>query len=82
MENIEAEVIKIVAHYLDLDISEIDTSRPLSEAGVDSLGMIEIINAVEDEFDLRFDDTALDNMKSLNDVVRAVHASLPEEWVA
>lgn len=82
MENIEATVIRIVAHYLDMDISEIDTARPMSEAGVDSLGMIEIINAVEDEFELRFDDTALDNMKSLNDVVCAVHALLPEERVA
>jgi acyl carrier protein len=82
MENVEATVIRIVAQYLDINESEIDTARPLNEAGVDSLGMLEIINGVEDEFGVRFDDTTLDHIKSLGDVVRAVQALCPQERAA
>ncbi len=49
-------VQRVMAGELDLAIPELQPDRPLQELGVDSLGIIEVMFKLEDEFDIRMDD--------------------------
>jgi len=42
----------IVARYLKLPDDQVDYDRPLQELGLDSMGALEIIFQLEDEFDV------------------------------
>ncbi len=61
----------IIAEELDanLTVEEIDDNAPLLEEGLgfDSVQIVEFISAVENHFDIEFDDSELDpdNFKSL-----------------
>lgn len=77
MEKINV-ITAIIAGHLNLSPAAIDPHRPLSEAGVDSLEMLEIITLVEDEFDVRFDDEVLESINTVADMAGAVQLMLAE----
>lgn len=43
------KVIEIIANYKGIDASEIDTAKPFSELGLDSLDIAELVMQIEDE---------------------------------
>ncbi len=49
---IATKIINIIAGQALLDPSEIDIDAPLSDLGIDSLGMVEAIFAIEETFDI------------------------------
>jgi acyl carrier protein len=62
MNNIEQKVKEIVAQQLGLDAAEIKPEQSLvNDLGADSLDLVELCMAVEDEFSLQIpDDDAAD----------------------
>ncbi|MES2316547.1 MAG: acyl carrier protein [Pseudomonadota bacterium] len=76
MNNMQTALIAIIAKLLGKDPSEIDPAQSLTSAGVDSLEMVEIITAVEDEFDVRFEDSMLDKIDSVVQLQQAVESAL------
>jgi len=69
-EEILASVIKVVADQLSVDASEI---RPESsfqdDLGADSLDLVELIMAMEEEFDVKIDDDAAQKIKTVQNAV-------------
>lgn len=61
MKNSETAVLEklreIIANELKGKSPQIDADSPLTELGLDSLDIISITDAVETEFDIRFDDS-------------------------
>ena len=51
-EVIADRVIEIIAEQAMLDPSEVTRDSPLSELGIDSLGIVECIFAIEESFDV------------------------------
>lgn len=49
---IQSKVIDIIAAQLLLDPNDIKPDSPLAELGIDSLGLVESIFAIEEEFDI------------------------------
>ena len=49
-------VRRVMSGELDLAISDLQPDRPLQELGIDSLGIIEVMFKLEDEFDIRMGD--------------------------
>ncbi len=53
--------------FLDIEPSEIDTDTPLAEYGVDSFLLLELIVALEELYDIKFEesDITADTLKSV-----------------
>lgn len=67
---------KVKAIIVDqLSISDEDLITPettLEDLGADSLDMVEVIMAIEDEFDVQIKDEDLETLKSVNDLIEYI----------
>lgn len=64
------KIREILAEELDIETSEIElTSSIQDDLGADSLDMVEIIMAVEDEFDMKVAEGDAENIKTVGDIV-------------
>ncbi len=70
MSDITSRVINVVADQLSVDAGEI---RPESsfqdDLGADSLDLVELIMAMEEEFDVKIDDDAAQKIKTVQNAV-------------
>jgi acyl carrier protein len=65
------KVKKIIAKELNLKEEEIQLDSRLSEdLGADSLDAVELIMAIEEEFDVQVSDEAAQNIRKVNDIVQ------------
>ena len=77
MSDITSRVINVVAEQLSVEASEI---RPESsfqdDLGADSLDLVELIMAMEEEFDIKIDDEAAQKLKTVQLAVDFINDSL------
>lgn len=67
------KVKEILAEELDLDMEEIKAESTLQgDLGADSLDVVEIVMALEDEFDLEIPDEETANIKAVQDIVNYI----------
>lgn len=64
------------SHFAPMELS-LDMS-PQLDLGVDSLGWIALTVGLEHELGIRLDETALERVASLRDLIMALHAAAPE----
>ena len=71
------KVQTIIAEKLSIDASSITLESDLQkDFGADSLDAVEIVMAVEDEFDLSIDDEDLLEIRTVNDIVQQIEKRL------
>ena len=69
-------VVEIVNETLDIDEGiEIDESTDFKSLGADSFDLLELVTTMEDEFDLTFDDEALEAIATVRDAVDAIEGA-------
>lgn len=67
------KVAKIIAEQLDLDIDSISMDSVITdELGADSLDVIDIVMSFEDEFGIEIPDDAIENIKTVSDIVKYI----------
>lgn len=67
------KVRNILSEYLEVDEEEITMdSRIVDDLSADSLDLIDIIMAFEDEFDTEFNEEDADSLKTVADVVNYI----------
>jgi acyl carrier protein len=71
-QDIERAVVETVARRKSLDPSAVSLDATFGELGIDSLTGIEIMFALEEQFDINIPDDAAREVKTLRDVVRAL----------
>ena len=70
------KIRKIIASELMIEESEISlTSNIKDDLGADSLALVDLVMALEDEFGLEIPDESLDAVKTVEDVVSYVEAN-------
>lgn len=70
MSNVEQRVIKIVAEQLGQAISEVKLTHHLQEdLGADSLDSVELVMAIEDEFEIEIEDDAAEKLSTVQSIV-------------
>ena len=70
------EVKDILAENLDLDPNTIEmTSDLASDLGADSLDAIDIVMSLEDQYGIEVPDSAIENMKTVEDIVNFIENS-------
>ena len=72
---INDRVIQIIANALKCDSSLLTPETRLSEYGLDSLKVINIIFELEEEFDIELD-SKVENVETIGDIITAVNEHL------
>ena len=66
--DVEAKVIEIIAEQAVLDLSDVSLESTLDSLGIDSLGLVESIFAIEEAFDINIPFNANDPTESDFDI--------------
>lgn len=73
--NIAAKVQGLLGEELDLPLDDLSPGRELEDLGVDSLGIVEVMFRMEEEFDIRMGDEQVP-LKTVQDVIDLVAAKI------
>ncbi len=70
MENLSEKVRKIVAEKLGVDITKVnENSSFIDDLGADSLDVVDLAMALEDEFGVKIEDDKLEKFVTVGDVL-------------
>lgn len=78
-EDLYAKVIDVIADSLDMDAEELGEEAAFDELGADSFDLLEMVTALEEEFDVRCDDSVLTEVRTVGDAVDAIAEALGAE---
>ena len=64
---------EIISEQLEIEVDEIDyESNIIDDLGADSLDIVDLVMSVEDEFGIEVPDEALENMSTVEDMVKYI----------
>lgn len=66
------KIVEIAADVLGVDVAEISDETTFDDLDADSLERLQLVTAIEDEFDLEIDDETLLSLNSVADAVDAI----------
>lgn len=84
-DDVTQKIIEIIAEQAVLDPSEVKLSSTPEELGVDSLGLVETVFAIEEAFDISIPFNANDptdsefDISSVDSIVKAVKGLIAEQ---
>ncbi len=87
-QSVRDRVIAIIAEQAVLDVNDVKPDSTLESLGIDSLGLVESIFAIEEEFDISVPFNANDpadsafDISSVASIVAAVEALLADQSAA
>ena len=77
--NIEKTLVRLIANQAKADIGDIEMHYHLiDDIGMDSLDMVELITAVEKEFGIEIQDDEIENILTVEAIVKYVKQKLNE----
>ena len=68
------KVSEVIKEEFDVENVNMDTVIR-EELGADSIGLVELVMALEDEFDIEIDDSNLDDIITVSDIVSYIESS-------
>jgi len=75
MSDIADRVRKIVVEHLNVDPEKVtDKASFIDDLGADSLNQVELVMALEDEFDIEIPDEEAEKLKKVSDVIAYVNS--------
>lgn len=81
MSTTEDRIKKIVADQLGVELQQVTLeSRPEDDLGADSLDLIELVMAVEEEFEIDIRDEQAECCTTVNDAVELVDRLVAEQY--
>lgn len=66
------QIAEIAADVLGVDVADISDETTFDDLDADSLERLQLVTAIEDEFDLEIDDETLLSLNSVADAVDAI----------
>ena len=69
------KVAEVAADVLGIDASEVAEDTTFDDLDADSLERLQLVTAIEDEFDLEIDDETLLSLNSVADAIDAIAAA-------
>ena len=77
MDDTAQRVKSIIARYLDIPVKKVTDNADLREdLGADSLEVVEIVIAFEEEFDLEIEDDKINGISTVNDIVKLLQRAV------
>ncbi len=71
-QEILEKVVELVNDTLDVDNVELNEDTNLKDLGADSFDLLELVTALEDEFELTMDDEDVEKIATVGQVVDAI----------
>ncbi len=75
MEILE-KVKEIISEQLEINFEDIETGSTFEEMDADSLDLVELVMALEEEFGVEISDEEIENIKTVNDVVEHIKSRI------
>ncbi len=72
----EAKVKAIVSQQLEVALDKLTMETTFEEIDADSLDIVELVMALEEEFDLEISDQEIENIKTIGDIVRYIESKM------
>ena len=69
------KIAEVTADVLGVDVAEISDETTFDDLDANSLERLQLVAAIEDEFDLEIDDETLLSLNSVADAVDAIEAA-------
>jgi len=70
----KAQIIGIIVEQLGISESEITEDTAFTDLGADSLDLFQIISALEEEFNIEFENEDVEKIKTVSDAIEYVKA--------
>jgi len=68
----KTQVISIIAEQLGIAEGEITEETAFADLGADSLDLFQIITALEEEYDIEFDNDLVEKIKTVGDAIEYI----------
>lgn len=84
-DSVKTKIIEIIAEQALLDVEDVSLTQSLEEVGIDSLGLVEAIFAIEEAFDIQVPFNANEpdagdfDISSVSAIVTAVEKLVSEQ---
>lgn len=72
-------VLKIIADNQKKELSLVTTESSFEELGIDSMDAVNIVFALENEFNVNVPDEEMKNIRSVRDIVEGMHKLVAEK---
>ena len=79
MNELEQEIIDTIAEEGEIDIGEITPDSNLYDLGIDSLSSLEILVALEEQYDITIRQNRLRNVNSVREIIKLVSSELKKK---
>ena len=74
---IKEKVLEIIANVLNVSVTEVTLESTVGDfPSWDSLGQLNILHSVQDEFDVEFEPEEMMDIEDVNDIIKAVESKL------
>lgn len=74
---IKEKVFEIIANVLNVSVTEVTLESTVGDfPSWDSLGQLNILQSVQDEFDVEFEPEEMMDIEDVNDIIKAVESKL------
>ena len=73
------KIREIISDKLGISEDEITMDTSFEDLGADSLDIVELIMAIEEEYDVQVSDTEAEKAKTVGDVVKYINTLVGEE---
>jgi acyl carrier protein len=74
--SVQDKVKHIVAEQLEVEVGKLTMETTFEEIDADSLDIVELVMALEEEFDLEISDQEIENIKTVGDVVKYIESKV------
>lgn len=69
---VESKIVEIFTQHRQSDVEVEMTAKIVSDLGIDSLGVMEVLSEIEDEYKLVVPDDVLKSLETVGDVIKAI----------
>lgn len=69
-------VKKIVSDQLEVAIDKLTMETTFEDIDADSLDIVELVMALEEEYDLEISDQEIENIKTIGDIVKYIESNI------
>lgn len=78
-DSVRTELLNVLKEHAQAGVDVTEKSHLVADLGIDSLGLMEVVAALEDKFGLQIPDDALREVDTIGDVARALEAKLQSQ---
>ncbi|MCI5845149.1 MAG: acyl carrier protein [Oscillospiraceae bacterium] len=74
------KIKEMIVDQLDVEADEVTMDASIQDdLGADSLDIVDLVMAVEDEFEVKIEDDVVEGMKTVGDIVKFIDAEKAED---